>query len=339
MKPREQALSNGADSWYGMWVIFRMLPHSERSAPAATAQWFATTHWSLVLAARNHVAPEAQAALEVLCRSYWFPLYAYLRRQGYNPHDAQDLTQEFLARLIANHDLQHVEPQRGKFRSFLLGTLKHFLSDERKKAHAQKRGGGQALVSIDEDSAESRYALEPADAVTPETLFERQWALTVLQRVRDRLRARHEQRGKVELFETLEPCLGGSRQPVSYAEVGSRLGMSEGSVKVAVHRLRKEFGELLRQEIAGARTRHSPSRFETVEYPDGRQRPTARDGLRPRETLRLRFQSDDYWSSAWFPERAQPGQRAAIPARHRAVSSPTRHARPGLASRCASCPE
>jgi RNA polymerase sigma-70 factor (ECF subfamily) len=228
-----------------------MLPPWEPSAPPATAQWFATTHWSVVLAASDHRAPDAQAALEVLCRSYWFPLYAYLRRQGHNPHDAQDLTQEFLARLIANHDLQHVEPQRGKFRSFLLGTLKHFLSDERKKGHAQKRGGGQPLISLDEESAETRYALEPADRVTPEMLFERHWALTVLERVRDRQRVRHEQRGKVELFDALEPCLGGSRQPVSYAEIGARFGMSEGSVKVAVHRLRKEFGELLRQEIAG----------------------------------------------------------------------------------------
>jgi RNA polymerase sigma-70 factor (ECF subfamily) len=223
----------------------------ERSALPVTGQSFATTHWSVVLAARDYEAPEAQAALEFLCRSYWYPLYAYLRRDGHSPHDAQDLTQEFLARLIVNHDLQHAEPERGRFRSFLLGTLKHFLSDERKKASAQKRGGGQTVVSIDEASAESRYALEPADTVTPETLFERQWAMTVLDHVMDRLQRRQEQRGKAELFAALEPCLGGSGEAVSYAEIGVRLGMSEGSVKVTVHRLRKEFGELLREEIAG----------------------------------------------------------------------------------------
>jgi RNA polymerase sigma-70 factor (ECF subfamily) len=160
-----------------------MLPHSEPSAPPATAQWFATTHWSVVLAACDHTAPEGQGALEILCRSYWFSLYGYLRRQGYNPHDAQDLTQEFLARLIGNHDLRGVEPQRGKFRSFLLGTLKHFLSDERKKVHAQKRRVGLPVISIDEESAETRYALEPADTVMPLTGQSRRsafWSLDVV---------------------------------------------------------------------------------------------------------------------------------------------------------------
>jgi RNA polymerase sigma-70 factor (ECF subfamily) len=220
------------------------------TTPPTTAQWFVTTHWSVVLAARDSSSSEAQKAWEELCRSYWHPLYAYLRRDGHSPPDAEDLTQEFLTRLIANCDLQSVEPQRGKFRSFLLGTLKHFLSDERKKVRAQKRGGGQTVLSLDAEAAEARYEREPVDTLTPEAIFQRQWALTVLGRVMDRLRARHEQRGKAQLFAALEPCLGGSGSAVSYAAISAKLSMSEGSVKVAVHRLRKEFGDLLRTEIA-----------------------------------------------------------------------------------------
>lgn len=216
----------------------------------ATAAVFATTLWSVVLTARDVDSSDSREALEKLCRRYWYPLYAYLRRNGHSPHDAQDLTQEFLARLIANQDLQGVEPRRGKFRSFLLGTLKHFLSDERKKARAQKRGGSQIIVSLDEESAESRYRLEPVDAATPETYFERQWGLTILERVMDRLRARYEERGKAEIYAALQPCLGGSRQPVSYVQIGATLGVREGNVKVMVHRLRQEFGEILRAEIA-----------------------------------------------------------------------------------------
>jgi RNA polymerase sigma-70 factor (ECF subfamily) len=226
-------------------------PKNGTDAAPAAAQHFATAHWSVVLAARDQPAVEAHVAMEQLCRRYWYPVYAYLRREGHSPVDAEDLTQEFLARLIANRDLQHVEPKRGKFRSFLLGTLKHFLADERKRVSAQERGGRQTIVSFDAASAAARFELEPADTVTPETPFERQWALTVLGGVRDRLRARHEQRGKAELFAALEPCLGGSGQPMSYAEIGATFEMSEGHVKVAVHRLRKEFGEMLREEIAG----------------------------------------------------------------------------------------
>lgn len=211
---------------------------------------FRTTLWSVVLAARDGRPSQAAKALEHLCRNYWYPLYAYLRRTGRSPHDAQDLTQGFLASLIEKRDLAAVNPGRGKFRSFLLGTLKHYLSDERKKAHAQKRGGGQPVISIDEETAESRYRIEPVDDRTPETHFERQWGLQVLDRVMDRLQRRHEERGRADQFRALQPCLGGSRQSVSYAEIGARLQLSEGAVKVAVHRLRQEFGQLLREEIA-----------------------------------------------------------------------------------------
>lgn len=212
--------------------------------------WFATTHWSVVLAARDAPEREARAALETLCRSYWYPIYAYLRRTGHGPHDAQDLAQGFFARLIADDDLQGVDRRRGRFRSFLLGTLKHFLSDERKRATAVKRGGGRTLLSIDERAAEDRYHLEPATAETPETHFDRQWCLAVQARVVERLRSRYEQAGKGALFDALLPCLGGSHGPVTYAVLGAALGLGEGAVKVAVHRLRKEFGAVLRAEVA-----------------------------------------------------------------------------------------
>jgi len=211
---------------------------------------FATTHWSVVLASADAQKPEAQAALETLCRIYWYPLYAFIRRDGYGAHDAQDLTQEFLARLIAKHQLAQIESGRGKFRSFLLVTLKHFLSDERKRAGAQKRGGGMTIISIDEHSVESRYQYEPVESMTPDAVFEREWAFTVLDQVTERLRQRYTAKGRGKLFEELEPCLGGSRKPVSYAETAVRLGVSEGAVKVAVHRLRKEFGTELRCAIA-----------------------------------------------------------------------------------------
>ncbi len=224
------------------------IPTNHRSKEPS---WFATTHWSVILAVRDGPEPEAHAALDVICRGYWYPVYAYLRRTGHAPHDAQDLAQGFFARLIADDDLQGVDRRRGRFRSFLLGTLKHFLSDERKRAAAQKRGGGQTIISIDEHSAEERYRLEPATAETPETHYDRQWCLAVQARVVDRLRSRHEQAGKGALFNALLPCLGGSRGLTTQAAVGAAVGLSEGAIKVAVHRLRKEFGAGLRAEVAG----------------------------------------------------------------------------------------
>lgn len=222
----------------------------QTASPEMRVREFCTTHWSVVLASRDPNLPGATAALECLCRSYWYPLYAYLRRDGYSPHDAQDLTQEFLTRLIVHQDLRAVEPGRGKFRSYLLVTLKHFLSDERKRARAQKRGGGHPPISIDEAAAESRYWIEPADAATPETVFERQWGLVLLERVLERLGRRYAERGKVALFNALSPCLAGSRQEVSHARIATGLGVSEASLKIAVHRMRKEFGVLLRAELA-----------------------------------------------------------------------------------------
>lgn len=187
--------------------------------------------------------------MEQLCRSYWYPLYAYLRRCGYSSADAQDLTQGFLTSLIENGDLAAATPGRGRFRSFMLATLKHFLADECKKQRARKRGGGQPVISIDEAMAESRYQVEPVDETTPETHFERQWGLLVLERVMAQLRAQYVERGRSRLFKVLEPCLSGARPSTSYAGIGAALAMSEGAVKIAVHRLRQEFGHLLRNEI------------------------------------------------------------------------------------------
>ena len=219
--------------------------------PTVTAaREFRTTHWSQVLAAGHEPGLGGRVAMEALCRDYWYPLYAYLRRTGHTPHDAQDFTQGFLASLIEKRKLTGVDPGRGKFRSFLLGTLKHYLSDERKKARAQRRGGDQHHVSIDADIAEARYRVELVDEATPEMLFERQWGLLVLERVIGRLQGKYEERGKARIFQALQPFLGGSAQPVTYSEIGAEMSMTEGAVKIAVHRLRQEFGHLLRDEIA-----------------------------------------------------------------------------------------
>lgn len=191
----------------------------------------------------------AAVALEELCRSYWFPVYAYLRRSGQSPHDAEDLTQGFLASIIRNGDLAAATPARGRFRSFLLGALRHFLSDERKKARAQKRGGGQAVISLDMDTAESRYRIEAVDRETPETQFERHWGRLVLERAMNRLRKLYEARGRAAVFDALQACLGGAGLQASHAEIGRRLHLSEGAIKVAIHRLRLDFGRVLRSEI------------------------------------------------------------------------------------------
>jgi RNA polymerase sigma factor (sigma-70 family) len=219
---------------------------------------FATTHWSVVLAAASQ--PESQEPWEELCRGYWYPLYAFIRRDGYTPHDAQDLTQEFLARLVHKRQLEGIQAGRGKFRSYLLVTLKHFLSDDRKRSGAKKRGGDYILVSFDQELAESRFQNEPGGAVPPESLFDRQWALQLLERVADRLRNRYAERGRELLFRHLEPCLGGSERSQSYAEIAASLRVDEATIKVAAHRLRKEFGAELRAEVA--RTVSDPAEID-----------------------------------------------------------------------------
>jgi RNA polymerase sigma-70 factor (ECF subfamily) len=213
---------------------------------------FASTHWSVVVAARRRSSPESREALATLCRAYWYPLYAFVRRQGYSAADAQDLTQGFFARLLQKQFLAAVEREKGKFRSFLLAAMKHFLANERDRARAQKRGGGAivSLETLDFETAESRYRREPAHNVTAERIFERRWALTLLDRVLDRLVAEYAVAGKALLFEQLKDCLTAPDSARSYAELAATLAMTEGAVKVAVHRLRRRYRELLRDEIA-----------------------------------------------------------------------------------------
>ncbi len=211
------------------------------------ARGFATTRWSVVLAAGG-ATPAADEALAVLCSAYWYPLYAFVRRQGRSEHDAQDLTQEFFARLLAKDWLGGVERERGRFRSWLLAALKHFLANEWDRASALKRGGGAAVVSLDALTAEQRYALEPADPASAEKLFDRCWALELLDRVLTRLRGEFEAAGKARIFEELKAGIVGDSAP--YAEIAARLGASESAVKAAAHRLRLRYRELLRAEIA-----------------------------------------------------------------------------------------
>ena len=192
----------------------------------------------------------AGAALEKLCQTYWYPLYAYVRRRGQSPEDAQDSTQAFFARLLERNWVGQADQQKGRFRSFLLSAMNHFLADEWDKARAQKRGGGLAPIPLQFDVAETRYSHEPADNVTPEHSYERRWALTLLDEVLRRLRSEYEQDGRGELFAALHPCLVGDRSSQPYAELAVKLGISEGTVKSAVHRLRQRYRQLLRDEIA-----------------------------------------------------------------------------------------
>jgi RNA polymerase sigma factor (sigma-70 family) len=204
----------------------------------------------VLAAADGRASPRAAEAMEELCRAYWFPLYAYVRRRGHETHEAEDLTQEFFLRLLAKNCLAGVDRRKGKFRAFLLASLKHFLANEWDRCHAEKRGGGQTAISLDALKAESRYQLEPAHNLTPERLFERQWAIAVLDRVLARLQAEFAAEGKQAAFERLKPFLAAGRHSGGYAQVAAELEMTEGAVKTAVHRLRRRYRQLLRDEIA-----------------------------------------------------------------------------------------
>ena len=211
---------------------------------------FATTHWSVVLAAGKSSSPNQKQALETLCQSYWFPLYAFLRRRGYDVHQAEDLTQAFFAHILEKHDLQKADPKYGKFRSFLLIRLKYFLSDERDFALAKKRGGGKKILSLSFENAEDMYALEPADQMSPERLFEKSWALMVLKRTMDRLEVEMTNKNKQKLFKSLKIYLTAEKDAIPYQDMAAALEMTEASVRVAVHRLRRQYRKLLRDEIA-----------------------------------------------------------------------------------------
>jgi RNA polymerase sigma factor (sigma-70 family) len=224
-------------------------PANPRPTPAGGAV-FATTHWSVVVAATDRDSDCARTALSHLCSTYWYPLYAYVRRRGYNPPDAQDLTQEFFARLLERNWLARADRERGRFRTFLLAALGHFLANEWDRAHAQKRGGTARVVPLQLDSAETRYGQEPPDPATPDQIFERRWALALLETVLQRLAAECRAEGKADLFETLKPCLVGEHDAQPYAFLAAQLGLTEGALKTTVHRLRQRYRQILREEIA-----------------------------------------------------------------------------------------
>lgn len=233
---------------------------SSYSSASTQAQWFVTTHWSVVLAAGRGDSTRARAALERLCRNYWYPLYAFARRLGNGPHDAEDLVQGFFAVCLEKNYLGAADQAKGRFRSFLLLALKRFLANEWDKQRALKRGGAQVTVSLDSLTAEQRYALEPADQLSADKLYDRRWALTLLDQVVTRLRDEQLAGGKLDQFEQLKECITAAGRGTPYAEMAARLGTSEGAVKVAVHRLRQRYRELLAEEIAN--TVASPEEIE-----------------------------------------------------------------------------
>jgi len=209
---------------------------------------FPTTRWTVVVAAGDPARKDARSALVSLCENYWYPLYAYLRRRGHAPDEAKDLTQEFFIRVLEGRYLDRADPEKGRFRSFLLTSLKFFVADEADRRRAHKRGGGM-LVPLEVSSGEERYQREPAHDETPERIFERRWALSVLDRVMDRLRTEFLQHGRAEHFDRLKLYLLG-QSDAPYASLASEMNTSEGALKVAIHRLRKRYRELFRQEIA-----------------------------------------------------------------------------------------
>ena len=223
--------------------------HHQRSYQAQRPR-FATTHWSVVRAAGNSSSTQQREALEILCQSYWFPLYAFLRRRGYDSHQAEDLTQAFFGHLLEKKELGTADPKYGKFRSFLLVRLKGFLSDERDRANALKRGGGRKIISLSVQTAEGQYDLEPEDRLSPEMLFEKSWALTVLERTIDRLEADMARGNQQQLFEHLKVYLTTEKDVVPYEDMAAELDMTAAAVRVAVHRMRKRYRRLLRDEIS-----------------------------------------------------------------------------------------
>lgn len=222
-----------------------MFGDESRSSPA-----FATTRWTLVLTAGGDASADGHEALEQLCRVYWFPLYAYIRRRGHDPHTAQDLTQGFFARLLERNDLARITREGGRFRSFLLTALNHFLVNEYERATAQKRGGGQPVVSLNDDQAEDRYRKEPSHTETPDRLFERQWALALMEEAMNRLTAEQAEGEQSTAYEALRPFL--SREPVAgeYAALAARLNRAPGTLAVQVHRLRDRYRQLVRSAVA-----------------------------------------------------------------------------------------
>jgi DNA-directed RNA polymerase specialized sigma24 family protein len=216
---------------------------------SANGSLFATTHWSIVVAAGDATSPQAREALERLCKSYWYPLYAFVRRRGRNSHDAKDLTQAFFLQLLEHGYLSRADPRKGRFRTFMLVALNHFLTNQWHHANAQKRGGDAVMLSLDEVSAEHRYGAEPFAADHPERLFEKRWALTVVDRALSHLQQEFADSGRSELFEALKGVLTGAQVTEAYSTLAGRFGLTEAAVKMTVVRLRRRFGEVLRVEV------------------------------------------------------------------------------------------
>ena len=237
-----------------------MLPTEEPLDWMPQEARFTTTHWSVVLTARDREAPEASLALEQLCRTYWYPLYAFVRRRGYPLHEAQDLTQEFFARLLARNYLGAADRTRGKFRTFLLTALEHFLANEWRNAHAQKRGGRVAFLSFDDPVAEELFGQVAATDLSPERQYEKQWAMTLLEQGLVALQREFKAAGKGAWFDELKVFLTGEKQNASYADLARKLATTEGALKTAVSRLRQRYAGLLREEVA--RTVATPEEVE-----------------------------------------------------------------------------
>ncbi|HEU5186595.1 MAG TPA: hypothetical protein VFU01_18630 [Gemmatimonadaceae bacterium] len=218
--------------------------------PAENRARFATTHWSVVLAAADSASPRATAALADLCGTYWYPVYTFIRRSGHSADDARDLTQAFFTRLLEKGWLADARPDRGRFRAFLLTALRHFLSNEREWRNAVKRGGGNQLLSLEFEDGERRYQIEPVDSATPDRLYERRWARAALEAAMKRLERQQETEGRRRLFDRLRPLLTGDDPATSYQALAVELTMSEGALRVAVHRLRRQFAAALRATIA-----------------------------------------------------------------------------------------
>ena len=238
-----------------------MIAETNHSCAARTeAAGFQSTHWTVVLEAARQDSASGQAALGSLYETYWAPIYAFVRRSGQSPHEAEDLTQDFFARLVEKNWLASITREGGKFRSVLLTALKHFLSHAREHARAQKRGGGIPPVPLDGETAERRYLAEAVDSVTPETLFERRWALGILESALERLRVEYEHMEKGDLFGELKGFLSGGTRTVAHTEIAARHDISVNAVGVAIHRMRRRYGELVRKQVA--RTVSDPKELE-----------------------------------------------------------------------------
>jgi len=222
----------------------------QRAAPLRNNRAFATTRWSVVIAAGRNSSPDSRGALESLCKVYWYPLYAYVRRRVPDVSEAQDLTQAFFAELLEKNYVGTATPERGRFRAFLLTAFKHFLSKEWEKAKAQKRGGGRAPIPLDFESADSSFCIEPASGLTAEQLYDQEWAVTLLGQIMERLKEEFERAGKARQFEELKGFIIGDHSGTTYSQAAARLDMSEAAAKKAGSRMRQRYRELLREEIA-----------------------------------------------------------------------------------------